>query len=154
MKKYKKVFVILLIIIYVTIIITNNCFATNIVDELGGDLDDYKGNIGQVSKLTDKANVVIGIIRNIGVALSVIILIAIGIKYMLSSVEERAEYKKSLIPYIVGALFVFTISVIPSLIYELVKSVNVQIMTKYRKNNNNLPKIKISDIIIKMLLIF
>ena len=125
MKKYKKVFVILLIIIYVTIIITNNCFATNIVDELGGNLDDYRGNIGQVSKLSDKANVVIGIIRNIGVALSVIILIAIGIKYMLSSVEERAEYKKSLIPYIVGALFVFTISVIPSLIYELVKSVNV-----------------------------
>ena len=51
-------------------------------------------------------NNTLGIIRTVGVVLSVLMLIVIGIKYMLGSTEEKASYKKSLIPLVVGVLVV------------------------------------------------
>ena len=49
-----------------------------------------------------KAGVVLGAIRNVSAVVAVIALMIIGIKYMIGSVEERAEYKKTMIPYLVG----------------------------------------------------
>lgn len=56
------------------------------------------------------ASRILTIITNIGVAVSVIMLATLGIKYMLGSVEEKAEYKQSLIPYVVGAFILFGIT--------------------------------------------
>ena len=50
---------------------------------------------------------ILGFINLIGIAISVIVLALIGIKYMLGSVEEKADIKKLLIPYIVGCIVVF-----------------------------------------------
>ncbi len=91
------------------------------VDGLG-DLDKYKGdNIGS-QKLQDKANVILGAIQAIGTVASVAMLIVIGIKYMLGSVEERAEYKKTLVPYLIGAFLLFTGSLVPQLIYRFMQN--------------------------------
>lgn len=49
----------------------------------------------------------IGIIQKIGSIVSVIVLIALGIKYMVGSIEERAQYKETMIPYVIGAVLVF-----------------------------------------------
>lgn len=40
-------------------------------------------------------------------AVSVLIGIIIGIKYMIGSVEEKAEYKKLLVPYLAGCVAVY-----------------------------------------------
>ena len=64
-------------------------------------------------------NNTLGIIRTVGVVLSVLMLIVIGIKYMLGSTEEKAEYKKSLMPYVIGAGLVFSASAIAQIIYDL-----------------------------------
>ena len=40
---------------------------------------------------------------------------------MLGSLEERAQYKKSLLPYFIGAIFVFGATTIPTIIYNMVK---------------------------------
>lgn len=40
-------------------------------------------------------------------AISVLIGIIIGIKYMIGSVEEKAEYKKLLVPYLAGCVAVY-----------------------------------------------
>ena len=42
----------------------------------------------------DKVKPIIGYITGIGMAVSVITLVVLGIKYMVGSIEERAEYKK------------------------------------------------------------
>ena len=63
------------------------------------------------------------IIRTITVVasiISVIALIVLGIKYMLGSVEERAEYKKVSWPYFVGAIMVFGITNVLNLIINLI----------------------------------
>lgn len=38
---------------------------------------------------------------------------------MMGSAEEKADYKESLRPYIIGAFLLFTGSLIPQLIYTL-----------------------------------
>ena len=79
---------------------------------------------GDIGSLKSKANQVVGIISVVGTVISVVALTAIGIKYMLGSVEEKAEYKNTLIPYIIGAVMVFTVSWIPQIIYEIMQSLN------------------------------
>lgn len=66
----------------------------------------------------DKIKPIIGYISGIGMAVSVITLVVLGIKYMVGSIEERAEYKKSMIPYLIGAFFVFAISTIVTIIMQ------------------------------------
>lgn len=85
-----------------------------------GDLDDYRGENPNSEKLTSMVGNLLGGIRAVGTVVSVVILIGIGIKYMLASVAERADYKKALIPYIIGAAILFTGTTIPQLIYKLV----------------------------------
>ena len=58
----------------------------------------------------------------VGVILSVIILIVVGIKYMLGSVEEKADYKKSMIPYLIGAFMVFSVTTLPQIIYKFMEN--------------------------------
>jgi trbC/VIRB2 family len=69
----------------------------------------------------DKIKPIIEIITGIGIAVSVIALILLGIKYMVGSIEEKAEYKKSMIPYLIGAIMIFLISTIVTIIMEFSK---------------------------------
>lgn len=64
-------------------------------------------------------NKVIGIIQVIGIIISVACLMILGIKYMMGSAEEKAEYKKTFIPYIVGAILLFAASALANSIYKL-----------------------------------
>ena len=92
-------------------------------DKLGlGNLDDYQGKKTESPLFQKKLSVIFGAIRIVGTILSVIILISIGIKYMLGSAEEKADYKKTLIPYILGTFFLFATSVLPQIIYEFMQS--------------------------------
>ena len=52
------------------------------------------GSGGTSTKLKTKAESILGVIQTVGTIISVIVLMIIGIKYMLGSVEERSEYKK------------------------------------------------------------
>ncbi len=88
-----------------------------------GDLDAYHSNATSSGKLKSRLGTVLGWIRAIGIILSVVILSMIGVKYMLTSVEGKAEYKKSMVPYIWGAAIVFLGSYVPQLIYDIVKEI-------------------------------
>ena len=82
--------------------------------------DSWKPTIGAETELVEKAGIVLGIINVIGIVCSIIILIILGIKYMLGSVEEKAEYKKAILPYIIGFFLLVSATTIPNLIYILV----------------------------------
>lgn len=72
--------------------------------------------------LLEKAGKLLGGINVIGVVVSVVMLVAIGLKYMIGSIEEKAEYKKSLLPYVIGAILVFATTSIPNIIYNFTDS--------------------------------
>ena len=67
---------------------------------------DGKGDV-DVTDIGDVGNKIATILRAIGTVLLVVVLMVLGIKYMLGSAEEKAEYKKTMIPYLIGAILVF-----------------------------------------------
>lgn len=111
MKKFNKVVIVLIIIFFVGSVF-------NEVHALG-NLNKYKPTI-KTDDLTvrNMANKIIGGFKAVGTIISVIALIIIGLKYMFSSVEERAANKESLIIYFIGAVLVFGISNITQVIYN------------------------------------
>ena len=62
-------------------------------------------------------NKIAGAVKIVGIFASVIVLMILGIKYMMGSAEEKAEYKKTFIPYIVGAIILFGASLFADKIY-------------------------------------
>ena len=71
--------------------------------------------------ITQKASTIVGIIVTVGVIASALTLLVLGIKYMLGSVSEKAEYKKSMLPYIIGAFLLFSASIIVNIIASIVQ---------------------------------
>lgn len=112
-----------IIITLLTVIIPTYSYADNSLDSLGlDDLDDYKGTNPGSEKLKSKANIIFLYLRTIGIVVSVVALIVIGIKYMMGSVEEKATYKQTLLPYLIGAILLFTGSFIPQMIYDIMQN--------------------------------
>lgn len=111
--KNKMLFIFILIVIFPTI-----CFAE--YEDKIQDFEAYKGDGGSATKLIPKVNEITGVIASVGSLISIIALVFIGIKYITGSVEERADYKKTMIPYIIGAILVFSMTTLPMLIYKLV----------------------------------
>lgn len=73
-------------------------------------------------KLMNIGNTIIGTLQVIGSIISVAVLVILGIKYMVGSAEERAEYKKSMMPYIIGAIMVFAITNLLGIVVEIAKA--------------------------------
>ena len=78
----------------------------------------YSANDGGLS---EKAGRIMGLIRNIAVVVGVIMLMIIGVKFMLGSAEEKAEYKKSLMPLVIGIVIVMMATTLVSFVYNFAK---------------------------------
>ena len=77
------------------------------------------------SSVVGLGNQIIGVITTVAVVVSVIVLLVLGIKYMMGSASEKAEYKKTMIPYLVGALFVFGAAAITKVVVGLASGIQV-----------------------------
>ena len=85
----------------------------------------FKGNttgVNGLENLTNTGDKIIGVIQVVGMIISVVILMVLGIKYMMGSAEEKASYKKTMIPYLVGALLLFAASAIADMVYKAVQT--------------------------------
>ena len=71
------------------------------------DFIQVNPSTNNAGKITNVAGNIFGIIRLVGMALSIGVLMILGIKYMMGSAEEKAEYKKTMIPYLIGAILLF-----------------------------------------------
>lgn len=62
------------------------------------------------NEMGDELNSVTGTIINwlwgISIVIAVVVVMIIGIKFIIGSTQEKAEYKKSLIPLVVGVILV------------------------------------------------
>ena len=82
----------------------------------GGNINNVTG--GNI--LLSKANKVLGYIKMTGTISSVIFISILGIKYMLGSVEEKAEYKETMKPYVIGCVLIFGTAQILGIISNIV----------------------------------
>ena len=63
------------------------------------------------------------LVTTFGMIISVGVLLWVGINYMLKSPEAKADYNKTLIQYIIGAVLVFSACGIAKLIYNFTSTV-------------------------------
>lgn len=121
MKKTSKIVTFLLMVMTIV------CVASNVLaveapitpNEMTGE---GNSNIGGIQSI---GNEIIRILSTGGVVVSVIILIVLGIKYMIGSAEEKAEYKKTLMPYVIGAGLVFAASAIAMVVYNFASNIQI-----------------------------
>lgn len=118
-KKIIKIFIFFLINILFCIFISNISNATTDFDVNAYKPDLTKIDVNGETQLKKIGLAIVGPIKVVGSFVSVLTLIIIGIKYMLGSVEEKAQYKKILLPYFWGAIMVFGITNIVSIIYDI-----------------------------------
>ena len=112
------------------ILITVLCFAMVVSlsatvfagEELFNKLDGTGANV-DTTGITTIGNSVIVVLRTVGIVASVIILMVLGIKYMMGSAEEKAEYKKTFIPFIVGAILLFAASAFAKTLYNFISDI-------------------------------
>ena len=111
-KTLKILTVVLLVVMMITI--STRVFADQI------NPGDLQATYGDSTQLSTTAGKVMGMIRNVAVIASVIILMVIGVKFMLGSTEEKAEYKKSLVPLIIGIVLVVAATSIATFLFNMV----------------------------------
>ena len=113
MQKSVKIIPVMLLIIFLASLFIP-VFAVTNPSQLTGTSTEQFDPIG---------NKIIGMVQAIGSIVSVLVLVVLGIKYMMGSAEEKAEYKKTMIPYLIGAILIFAASNIASMIYGFATTV-------------------------------
>lgn len=122
MKKTSKIISILLIMMMLLCIGTTSFAEVAGITKNPGELQGQ--TVQGTEKINDLGNQIITILTTIGIVISVIILIVLGLKYMMGSAEEKAEYKKTMMPYIIGAACIFAASAIAGIIYGFLSNVS------------------------------
>lgn len=128
MKKTSKLIVALLIILTIATISLSS-FATQDDDkpqqlkptDLYPDANTVVTGQTEIQQLGKQ---IVGVVQTVGIVIAVVILLVLGIKYMMGSAEEKADYKKSMIPYIVGAILIFASTTIVNIVYNLAIGLN------------------------------
>lgn len=121
----KFIFIILIVVLQL-FVITHNVYADGPINPAQYN-PGLAGSATGSDKIKDMANVIIGAIQIIGTVLSVAVLGILGIKYMIGSVEEKAEYKKTLMPYVIGAIMIFGITNLLAIVVTIANKIQVLI---------------------------
>lgn len=98
---------------------------TGFLEQYGLDKSQFKPNTGKSSSVEPILGNALGVIRLIGIGVGIICISIMGIKFMLGSVEEKAEYKKTFVNFTIGILIFNGVIIIVSLIYSTLNYVNL-----------------------------
>ena len=123
MKKSIKVISTLLLAIMLVASIATTAFAAVNLNTTISNIENQKLNGNADSQITKVGGNIVNIIQIVGIVIAVIVLLVIGVKYMIGSASEKAEYKKTMIPYVVGAVLVFAGTSLVKVIYSLATAV-------------------------------
>ena len=125
----KKIIIVFFIIMLVTPIFLIQSNATQ------GEGTSYNAKMGELinskwsdstsaSKATSLLTTIIVGVKIAAVAVAIVMLLAVAMKYMSSAPGDRAEIKKHAVPFVVGAFVLFGASGILTLIQEISKAFN------------------------------
>lgn len=113
MKKTKIIILAILAVIMIIIPLTVNAIDNpDTYKPTGPSTDDVKD-------MYKFGGSVAGVIQIVGTAVSAGAMIIIGIKYVVASADEKAEYRERMIPYFIGAVLLFGASNIVKIAYNM-----------------------------------
>lgn len=119
--KNKKRIIMTIFIIFLLMLI----FQSNII--LAVKTIDTDVEIGKTNAIHSSESMItklVGSLQVVGTVVSVIALLIIGLRYMFSSLEEKAEMKGVIGYYILGAVLVFATSTVLGLVYNVISNIN------------------------------
>ena len=122
--KLRRILTIFIILVVTIINITSICYAKV-------DTSEFKPselNPSDYKKVTTVSGPIIGVIVAVGIIVAVGGAMILGVKYMLGSVEQKAEYKKTMIPYLIGCVMILFTTQIIKFVYDVVVSTNINNM--------------------------
>lgn len=117
MKGTMKIVAMLLIVLTMAMVVTPVFAYSGVLSNINsaGSVDK---TTDANTKLTTISGSIISFIRNLALVIGVVMISILGIKYMMGSAEEKAAYKKTLIPLAVGIILVVAATSIITLVIE------------------------------------
>ena len=97
--------------------------ASGVIDP--GNFDPGGVTISDAQPIMNFSETIINAIGVIGTIVSVIAMIIIGFKYLTGSVSEKAEYKKTMIPYLIGIFIFFTITQLLTIVFNIINGLEI-----------------------------
>ena len=116
MKKSKAIVLILVFILSIIFPLTINATEYQINAE---DFHSEGPETDDVKEMYKFGGSVAAVIQIVGTMVSVGGIIIIGIKYVLASAEEKAEYKEKMLPFVIGCVLLFGSSTIVNILYKV-----------------------------------
>jgi len=112
MKYRKRIVKLILIVTLISLVNYSNVYASTLDDVFGYAKNFIStGESGKVpingENLRDASSVIYNTLLGAGILIAVIIGVVIGIKFMVSTVDEKAKIKEVLLAYVCGCFVVF-----------------------------------------------
>lgn len=122
MNKTIKILTVIALIIIMMTVFTNNVLAksADIITQIENETN--KADVSNATnKIMPKVGQIIRMIRNFSIIAGVIILIVLGVKYMIGSVEEKSGYQKAFVPLVIGIILVMAATSIASFLFGMME---------------------------------
>ena len=123
MKNIKKFSKLIIILFMLVMILSTDVFASGItITDIVEQMDPNQSTVDPTegSRLLKIVSQVFTVIQFVGTGISIIMVMWLGITYMLTSVEQKAEIKKKMVPILVGSVLIVSAVNIMKLIQEIV----------------------------------
>ena len=112
--KTLKIMTIVILTIISLLLITSNVLAAGLNAVITPQASNAATNV------TNVAGQVLNIVQIVGVAVATIMLTILGIRYVSLSPNEKAEYKKGMTIYVIGAVLLFGASMLIGVIRNFI----------------------------------
>ena len=125
MKHINKTKIKFIFLICITLVMLLSAFSRCYADSIfgSGSASDYIGNPSDDPTANEMISKVLGIIQVVGAGLAVGILMTMGIRYIMGSAEEKANYKETMPPYIIGAILLGASTTVVKIIYNMTQQI-------------------------------
>lgn len=122
MKNVKIINKIIIVSFIIVMFFSVNVFAAISVGEIVKEMDPSKVSVDPTnnSRLLGIVSQLFTVIQFVGTGISIIMIMWLGITYMLTSVEQKAEIKKRMVPIVIGSVLIVAAVNILKLIQEIV----------------------------------
>ncbi len=121
MKKKKWLIIVLVTIVLIGLFSSRVCAVDELIRDMEG-IGTVEGATG--SHVRYVMNAVIKLIQIVGSGIAIIVVIILGIKYMLASPGEKADYKKTAVPILIGCVLLFAASNLAGIIADVGNGLN------------------------------
>ena len=120
--KTMKILIFIATLIFVIAMCSSVVLAANpgeIMKNISNAANNSETNTNELTRLGGN---ILNVLQIVGIIAGAIILVVLGLKYMMGSLEEKAEYKKTMIPFVVGAIVVMAAPTLTNGIFTLIQN--------------------------------